>query len=155
MALFDDKLDRKILAECQAIHAIVKRNHHLLLEIQATLARMSALTFARVIIVPKTIQVGQTAQAAIQGLDQNGQPFPLDSTYQVVYTASSPSDVTITTPNPDGSATITGVNPNPGIQVGATITKPDGSTVTATPDTLVIQAVTPTPVLTSASVVLS
>lgn len=113
------------------------------------------LSKGQVTLQMKTIQVGATANATLALLDQNGAPFTIDSTYSVVYTASNPASVSISAPNADGSATITGVAADPGNTIGATVTRPDGVAVTLTPDTLVITATTPTPVLTSGAVVLS
>jgi len=89
-------------------------------------------------------------------LDQNGQPFTLDATYTEAYSASAPADVTVGATNADGSATITGVAADPGDTIGCVITRPDGVQITAGTDVLTITPVTPpTPVLTSATVVLT
>lgn len=122
-------------------------------ELLNILKRKPHLTSARTIVMPKTIQVGQTANAAIQGLDQFGKPFPLDATYQVAYSAATPADVSFSPVNPDGSDTVAGINPDAGDAISATITRPDGVVITASADTLMITAATP--VLTSAAVVLS
>lgn len=105
--------------------------------------------------MPKSILVGEKATATIAGLDQNGQPLALDSTYSVAYSASpNPASVSFGTVNPDGSVVVVGVAADT-VSIGAVITRPDGGTVTATADTLTISAPPPpTPVLTSASVVL-
>ena len=105
--------------------------------------------------MPKTIPVGGTANAAIVGLDQNGKPFTLDATYTVAYASSAPADESFSPVNPDGSDTIAALAASAasGDQISATITRPDGVVITATPDVLTITPVTP--VLTSASVVLS
>jgi hypothetical protein len=117
--------------------------------------RRPILTFARVTIMPKTVPVGGTANAVIQGLDQNGQPFVLDATYKVAYQSSTPADESFSPVNADGSDTIAALAASPaaGDQISATITRPDGVVISATPDVLTITAATP--VLTSASVVLS
>ena len=104
--------------------------------------------------MPKTIPVGGTSLATLVCKDQNGQPFTLDATYKETYAASAPADVTVGTPNADGSATITGVAADPGNTIGATVTRPDGVAVTLTTDTLVITGATG-PVLTSGAVVLT
>ena len=110
----------------------------------------------KVNLMPKTIQVGGTSLATLVCLDQNGQPFTLDATYKEQYSASAPADVTVGTPNADGSATITGVAADPGDTIGCSITRPDGVVITAGTDVLTITpAPPPTPVLTSATVVLT
>jgi hypothetical protein len=124
----------------------------ILSDIRALLKHKSILVKARIIIMPKTIAVGGTALAIIQGLDQNGKPFPLDATYPTAYTAANPSNVSFGPVSPDGSDTITGVAADPGDSIGANITRPDGVVIAATPDVLTITA--PVPVLTSAAVVL-
>jgi hypothetical protein len=114
------------------------------------------LTQGKVQLDMKTIQVGGTSLATLALLDQNGSTMVIDSTYTVQYSASAPGDVSLAPPNQDGSATITGVNANPGVTIGAVVTRPDGVQVTLTPDTLVITAVTPPgQVLTSGAVVLT
>lgn len=113
------------------------------------------LSHGQVILKMKTIQVGGTSLATLALLDQQGAPFTIDSTYTVAYTASNPTTVSVGASNADGSATITGLAADPGNQIGATVTRPDGVLVTLTPDTLVITEVTPVPVLTSGSVVLT
>jgi len=124
-------------------------------EILQVLATRSILTKARVIITMKTVQVGGTANAVIQGLDQNGQPFPLDATYKVAYQSSTPADESFSPVNPDGSDTIAALAASPaaGDQISATIQRPDGVVISATPDVLIITPAVP--VLTSAKVVLS
>lgn len=103
--------------------------------------------------MPKTVNVGDKAKAIINGLDQNGQPLALDSTYTVSYSASNPASVSFGTPNPDGSVEITALAADPGNTIGAVITRPDGGTVTASPDVLtIVTPPPPAPVLTSASV---
>jgi len=110
----------------------------------------------KVNLMPKTIQVGGTSLATLVCLDQNGQPMTLDATFKEAYSASAPADVTVGTPNADGSATITGVAPDPGDTIGCAITRPDGVVITASPDVLTITPPPPPPqVLTSASVVLT
>lgn len=110
---------------------------------------------ARIQIMPKTVKVGEVAKATIVGLDQNGQPFTIDTTYQVAYSASSPADVSIGTPGIDGSADVTALAEDVGDVISAVITRPDGQVVIASADTLTIEpAAPPAPVLTSASVVL-
>lgn len=113
------------------------------------------LSHGQVILQMKTIQVGGTSLATLALLDQQGAPFTIDSTYSVAYTASNPTTVSVGASNADGSATITGLAADPGNQIGATVTRPDGVLVTLTPDVLVITEVTPVPVLTSGSVVLT
>lgn len=111
------------------------------------------LTKARIIVMPKSIQVGQTANITLQGFDQNGQPFPLDASYGVQYSASTPADVEFSAPGPDGSGTVKGLAVDAADAIGATITRPDGVVITANADALSITA--PPAVLTSASVVLA
>lgn len=124
-------------------------------ELLTLLRQTPRLIQARVIVMPKAVQVGGTANAAIVGLDQNGNPFPLTSAFSVAYASSTPADESFSPVNPDGSDTIAALAASPasGDQISATITRPDGVVITATPDVLTITPVTP--VLTSASVVLS
>lgn len=102
--------------------------------------------------MPKTINAGETATATIQGFDQFGKAFPLDATFQVAYTQSNSADATFGPTNPDGSASLT-ANTADTDTIGAIITRPDGTVVTATPDVLTINAAA-IPVLTTATVVL-
>lgn len=117
---------------------------HALREIRDEL-KPKRLAKARIELMPKTIQVGQTSTALIQGLDQNGQPFAIQAS-DVSLTAAVPADVSFGTPtaNPDGSVSIvvTGVNADTGDGITATVLG-----VTSNSDTLTISA--PAPVLTS------
>src|ERR1035438_5709774 len=122
-------------------------------ELLSLLRQKPHLKSARVFLMPATINVGQTANAVILALDQNGQPFTLDSTYQVAYNASAPADVSFSPVNPDGSDTVAGVNADPGDAISATITRPDGVVINASADTLTVTAAAA--VLTSASVSLT
>jgi hypothetical protein len=121
-------------------------------EILALLKTRPILTKASIDLMPKTIEVGQTANAVINAVDQFGNPFPLTG-LAVQYVASIPGDVTFGPVNPDGSDTITGVNADAGNAISANITRADGTVITAAPDTLTITPAVP--VLTSATVVLS
>lgn len=124
----------------------------ILSDIRSLLKQKSILTQARIIVMPKQIEVGQTAQAVVQGFDQNGGAFPLDATYSVVPSGSNPSNATFSAPAPDGSFVATGVAVDPGDVIGASITRPDGVVIQAATDTLTI---VPVPlVLTTAKVVL-
>ena len=125
----------------------------ILSDIRSLLKQKPILIKAKVIIMPKTIPVGGTAQAAIQGFDQNGKPVVLDSTYTVTPSASAPSDVSFSPVNPDGSFTVVGVNADPGDSIGASITRPDGSVIQASADVLTVTAAAS--VLATANVVLS
>lgn len=123
----------------------------------ALLARRPLLTKASVSIMPKTIAVGERANATIQAFDQFGNPFPLTG-LKVQYTASDPNPVSFGDVQADGSDTITAVavDADPGDQIGANITRADGTVITATPDVLIITTPPPpVPVLTTAKVVLS
>jgi hypothetical protein len=124
-------------------------------ELLTFLRQTPRLTKARIILMPKSVTVGGTANAAIVGLDQNGKPFTLDSTFTVAYASSNPADESFSPVNPDGSDTVAALAASPagGDQISATITRPDGVVISATPDVLTITPVVP--VLTSASVVLS
>lgn len=125
-------------------------------DIRHLLKHKFIITRARISVMPKTIQVGQTSTATISAQDQNGQPIAVDSTYQVSYSSSNSANVSFGTVNPDGSCVITGVAADPSNSIAAVITRPDGGTVSATPDTLSIVPVPPpTPVLTTAAVVLT
>ena len=101
--------------------------------------------------MPKTIEVGQTATAVISGFDQFGKPFPLSSSDSISVTASVGADVTFDAPvfNADGtvSVVITGVNPDAGDSISATV-----DTITTNADVLTINA--PAAVLTSATLTL-
>ena len=105
---------------------------------------------ARIDVMPKTVHVGDVSKATLVGLDQNGQPFPIDATYQVAYSAANPATATFGVPAADGSADVTAVAADPGNAISAAITRPDGQVIQASPDTLVIEAAAA--VLTSASV---
>jgi len=128
---------------------------HVQREILGRLQQQPILTKARISIMPKTVPVGGTANAVIKGVDQNGQPFVLDATYKVTYQSSAPADESFSPVNADGSDTIAALAPSAasGDQISASITRPDGVVINATPDVLTITAATL--VLTSASVVLS
>jgi hypothetical protein len=157
MSHFDEhdrrKYEAEVIALLESIRSHVGATDVTTKQILQLLKQKPHLTKARIVIMPKQIQVGQTAQAVIQGFDQNGNPFPLDSSYGVTYSASNPADVSFSSPvNPDGSDTITGLAVDAGVAIGATITRPDGAVVSATADTLTIVA--PPPVLTTATVVL-
>ena len=123
-----------------------------LTQILLLLKQKPHLSKGKVIVMPKTIEVGQTAQAVLQGVDQNGNPFPLDASYRVQPTASNPADVESGTPNPDGSFVVTALAVDPADMIGAQVTRPDGTTITFDPDTLTIEPATP--VLTTGKVVL-
>lgn len=110
------------------------------------------LVKGKVFIMSKSVVVGSSVLAVIQGFDQNGNPFPLDASYKVAYAASAPSDVSFGAVNPDGSDVVTGVAADPGDSISATIQRPDGVVISADPDVLVVTA--PVPVLTSTKVVL-
>ena len=148
----DEKFKKKVLEELGYIRVITGKNNLLLHEIRHLLRQKPHLTRGRIIVMPKQIQVGETAQAVLQGVDQFGNPFPLDASYSVVPTASAPADVSVGPVNPDGSFTITGIAADPGDSIGAQVTRPDGTVITFSPDTLVIAA--PAPVLTAGAVVL-
>ena len=156
MGIFDTHSDEKfkkfVLEELGYIRVIAGKNNLLLHEIRHLLRQKPHLTRGRLIVMPKQIQVGETAQAILQGVDQFGNPFPLDSSYTVVPTASAPGDVSVGPVNPDGSFTITGLAADAGDAIGAQVTRPDGTVIAFTPDTLVIVA--PAPVLTAGAVVL-
>lgn len=113
----------------------------------------SAILKLKDIEMPKTVNIGETAQAVITGLDQNGSLIALDATYTVAYQASNPADVSFGTPNADGSNTVTAVAPDTGDVISAIITRPDGQQITTTSDTLIVNAPA-VPVLTSATLVL-
>lgn len=114
------------------------------------------LTQARCITVPKTVNVGDSFNVAIAGLDQFGQPFPLDANYSVTYGASNPAAVQLPSPpQPDGSGGGTALAADPSVLISATITGPGGLSVNATADTLTINAIVVPPALTSASVVIT
>ena len=112
------------------------------------------LTQGRIWIMPKTIKVGESATATLQGLDQNGQPFVIDAKYGVVYTASAPGDVMFSPPGTDGSDVVLGVNADPSVSITASVTRPDGVVVSFAGDVLDVEPQTPVPVLTSGTVVL-
>lgn len=156
----EDSLLRQILEELQDL----TRQQRIFNKLQAgTLVVLEhlnavltpALTSARLSIMPATIPVGGVANAVINGLDQNGQPFVLDATYKVVYRAATPADVDFGAPNPDGSCQITGVGVDAGDAIVADITRPDGFVITTSSDTLTIVPATATPVLTSATLSLT
>jgi pyruvate kinase len=93
----------------------------------------------RLTVMPKTIQVGQTATAVLKATGTDGNPFKLTSADQVALLAGTAQDVTIGTPvfMDDGSVEIllTGVNPDASDPITATV---DG--VTSNADTLTIEA---------------
>lgn len=101
----------------------------------------------------KTISVGGTSLATLSLVDTTGKPMTIDATYKVTPTAVNSTSVTVGTPNPDGSFLLTAVTVDAGNSIGATVTRPDGTVITLTPDTLVITA--PTQTLASGSVVLT
>lgn len=156
MGIFDthafEKFKKKVLEELATLRFITGQNNILLHEIRHILKNKPHLVKGKVKIMPKQIQVGETAQAVLQGVDQFGQPFPLDATYTVVPTASNPSDVSVGPVNPDGSFTLTGIAADAGDSIGAQVTRPDGTVISFTPDVLTIVA--PAPVLTGGAVVL-
>lgn len=132
----------RILARLDAIYDLLK-------------PALPILSKARIIIMPKTVNVGDSFNVAIAGLDQFGQPFPLDANYSVVYGASNPNAVQLPAPPlPDGSGVGTAVAAEPSESISATITGP-GGTINATADVLTINEVVVPPVLTSASVVIT
>jgi len=113
------------------------------------------LSQGQVNLMAKSIVVGGTSLATLALKDQNGASMTIDATYGVAYSASNPSNVSIAKPNPDGSATITGVAVDPGDVIGCVVTLPDmKTTVTLTTDTLTITAST-VQTLTSGAVVLT
>ena len=118
--------------------------------IRVLLGKEAKLTSARVELMPKSIAVGGTANALIQGFDQFGQPFSLNGV-PVTPVASAPADVSFGTPtvNADGSVSVvvTGVNADPGDSISASV-----GSVTSSADVLTITP--PAPVLTSATLVL-
>lgn len=134
---------RKELAELSLIEQDVHPKPPILLE-------------GEVILMPATIAVGGTANATLNLIGSDGNPFTIDSTYTVAYAASVAGDVSLGTVNPDGSVTITGVNADPGDVIGCTVTPPNGGTpVVLTPDTLTITAGTTGVTLASGAVVLT
>ncbi len=163
MGIFSDKHENSpeikllfhILEQLRSNHEVEVQERKLLagalIALESINERLTpTLTRARITIMPASIQVGKTATATIQGLDQNGQPFPLDETYTVQYSASAPADVSFGAPNPDGSVVITGVNPDAGDNILASITRPDGVVIQTNADTLTVTAATVS-VLTSAT----
>jgi hypothetical protein len=135
------------------IKKLVSKIYSQNIEILQLLRQKPILLEARVEIMPKTIQVGQTATATLQTTWSDGQTHTLDSTYQVSYAAANPSNVSFAPPAADGSDVVTGVAADPGDAISAVITRPDGAVVTASSDILTIVA--PAPTLVSATVVLS
>lgn len=122
---------------------------HTLREIRDEL-KPKFLSRARLHLMPKTVTVGQTANAVISGVDQFGNPFPLTSADTISIAASTPADVTfgaVTFPG-DGTAlvVVTAVNADPGDGITATV-----GSFTAT-DTLTIEA--PAPALAGVKLVL-
>jgi hypothetical protein len=108
-------------------------------------SQQSHISVTRISIMPKTIQVGQSATAHITAAKADGSPFLITSADQVSLTAQVPADVSFGTPviNADGSVDIpvTGVNADAGDQIAATV---DG--IVSAPDTLTITAAAPTTV---------
>jgi hypothetical protein len=135
------------------IKKLVSKIYSQNIEILQLLRQKPILLQARIKIMPKTIQVGQTAVAELQTIWSDGQTRMLDSTYQVTYAAANPSNVSFAPPAVDGSDVVTGVAADPGDAISAVITRPDGTVISASPDTLTIVA--PAPTLVSATVVLS
>lgn len=146
----DEKFKKQVLNDLLNIRITGGQNKVLLHEVLRLLRQKPILTKGIVTIMPKQIQVGETAQAVLKGVDQNGNAFPLDATYVVTPTASAPSDVNVGPVSPDGSFQLTGVAADSADSIGAQITRPDGVVLTATPDILTILA--PPPVLTSVTV---
>lgn len=143
----DDKAFRKELLH--KLSRLVKIGEDIL----SVLQRTPILSKARLTLMPKTVEVGQTATAVLQGLDQFGHPMSIDSSYSVSYQASNPADVSFGTPNPDGSDVITAVAADPGDSITAVVSGgPKNVSVTSSSDVLVINA--PAPVLTSVNLVL-
>lgn len=154
--LFDEHARRKHEAEelqlLKDIRRLAGQQVLILSDIRSLLKHKPILTQARITIMPKTIEVGQTAPVVLQGFDQNGGAFPLDATYKVVPSGSNPSNATFSAPTPDGGFVATGVAVDPGDVIGASVTRPDGVVIQAATDTLTI---VPVPlVLTTAKVVL-
>jgi len=132
----------------QTVSKIYTQNN----EILKLLRQKPILLQARVQVMPKTVQVGQTATSTLTTVWSDGQTHVLDSTYQVTYNAANPSNVSFAPPASDGSDVITAVAVDPGDSISATITRPDGVVVTASPDVLTITA--PPVTLVGATVVL-
>lgn len=100
--------------------------------------------------MPKTLEVGQSTTASVQGFDQNGQPFTIDP----AAIAWSPVDAAVASASVDttaGTEMLTGVGAGTAtIAVG--VTRSDGVVISAS-DSLSVTL--PAPVLTSATIVFS
>ena len=122
---------------------------HVLREIRDEL-RPKFLSRVRLHLMPKTLTVGQTANAVISAVDQFGNPFPLTSANNISVAASTPADVTIGAVSFPGDGTavvvVTAVSADPGDGITATV---DSFSAT---DTLVIEA--PVPALAGVKLVL-
>jgi hypothetical protein len=102
------------------------------------------LFVTEITIMPKTIQVGQTAVAHITGTGSDGNPFKFTTSDSVSLAAVVPADVTFAAPtfNADGSVDVlvTGVNPDAGDAISSTVdgvvSNQDTLTITAVPVTL-------------------
>lgn len=149
---------RTIPADYQAHHARDEWSTLALLEIAESAREIAAelrrirvilhkefaphLTRLELTLMPKTVQVGQTATAHITATKADGTPFPITSSDTLTLAAATAADVTFGTPtfNADGSAdvVVTAVNADPGDAITATL---DG--VASNSDTLTITAAGP------------
>jgi hypothetical protein len=141
----DHGLDHVFREMAKAIEKSAAELHRIRVILQTQFANHH-IAYVRIKIMPKSIVVGATATAHVTATKPDGSPFLITAADTVMLTASVPADVTFGTPtfNPDGSVDIpvTGVNPDPGDAINATV---DGVT-SAAPDTLTITAPVPTTV---------
>ena len=134
--------------QCDCTRCLLLRLVHIAYRI---LRSMNPINNLEITIMPKTIAVGEVAQAVLTAVDTDGKPFPLTSADTIALNASVPADVTFGTPvfNADGTASIpvTGVSADPSDVISATV-----DAVVSNSDTLTITP--PAPKLASVTLAL-
>jgi hypothetical protein len=130
------ELLRRILEAVESARETDGRILNTVHRIEQFLIKRPRLIGGKVVLDMTQIQVGGTATATLVGVWSDGQQHSLDSTFQVQPLASNPSDVSVSTPGSDGSFVITGVAADAGDSITANVTRPDGTVISFTADTV-------------------
>ena len=120
--------------DCDCTRCLLLRLVHIAYRI---LRSMHPINNLEITVMPKTIAVGEVANAVLTAVGSDGKPFPLTTADTITLAASVPADVSFGAPvfNADGTATVpvTGVNADPSDAISATV-----DAVVSNTDTLTI-----------------
>jgi hypothetical protein len=133
------------LHAARSLESIALSLRHISIDLHAirgTMVPLHHLTESRITLMPKSINVGQTANAVISATKADGSPFAITTADTVALVAANPANATLGAPviNADGTVTVpvTGAAPDPGDAITATV---DG--VASQPDTLTVTTAAP------------